>query len=91
MKKTGILVAIALMTSTGAMAADDQPDAAKEKKVCKSQKITGSLTKVNRVCKTQAQWDEQERLAKQGLDRTVGESNRYVNFQNAPGPGGPAS
>ena len=68
MKKTGILVAIALMTSTGVMAADEQPDAAKEKKICKTQKVTGSLTRVNRICMTEAEWRELNDRTRRGVD-----------------------
>jgi|GEM_PF-1313977 len=36
--------------------AENQADA--EKKVCRTEKVTGSRTKRNRVCMTQAEWDE---------------------------------
>ena len=53
------VAAAALMTATGALAAEPDGQAAKaEKKVCKTEKITGSLTRVRRICMTQREWDE---------------------------------
>jgi hypothetical protein len=41
---------------------------AKAKKVCRSEKVTGSRTKVRRVCMTQADWDDLAARTKKGLD-----------------------
>lgn len=49
--------AILMLGMTSAAGASEPSDATKEKKVCKSEKITGSLTRVRRVCLTQREWD----------------------------------
>lgn len=95
MIKYGILALSLALAATSASANEtEQADAtqaqaqAQEKKICRSQKVTGSLTKVIRRCRTKAEWEQEAQLAKQGVDRTTSESTRYVQFQNAPGPGG---
>ncbi len=69
MKRIILAAAIALAASGAAASAQDNDEAAqKEKTICKTQKVTGSRTQVRRVCMTQAQWDEQRRNTKRGLD-----------------------
>jgi len=47
----------------------------KEKKICHSEPITGSLTRVNRICLTAAEWDKlSEETAK-----NVDDINKYQN------------
>ena len=46
----------ALVAATPASADDKDASAPKEKKICKSEKITGSLTRVRRICLTEAEW-----------------------------------
>lgn len=43
--------------------AAEAPDANKDKKVCKSLKITGSRLARKRICATQAEWDRQREEA----------------------------
>ena len=43
-------------------------DAEKEKKVCRSEKMTGSLTRRNRICMTVAQWRELSDRTRRGID-----------------------
>lgn len=60
MKKAfGIVVTAVLLTATGSFAQESETDQAQpsEKKICKSEKMTGSLTRVRRTCMTKAQWD----------------------------------
>lgn len=68
--KSLILAALATALVPTATLGQDSADAKskKEKKICKTYKVTGSLTRVNRICMTQAEWDEQQRRTKQGLD-----------------------
>lgn len=40
----------------------------KEKLICKSEKVTGSRTKVNRTCLTKEQWEQLAANTKKGLD-----------------------
>lgn len=66
MKLLWMVAGIALATGTAVNANDDEgEDAAKEEKViCKTKKVTGSRTKVNRTCLTKAQWDAQAAAAR---------------------------
>ena len=53
-----VIAALALAVPGAALAAEDSDSGEKkEKKICRSEKVTGSLTRVNRVCLTQSQWD----------------------------------
>ena len=60
--KVLLAVALAAAVSAPALAANDSnsgaQDAPKEKKVCRTETVTGSLIGKKRVCLTQAQWDE---------------------------------
>jgi len=86
MRTIGILIGAAgLALATGAIAADPETDAQqeapKERKICKSEKMTGSLTRVRRTCLTQAQWDEV-------AERSRRATNDFVrNSQNSQSPG----
>lgn len=85
------------VTSIPAAAQDDaQPQEKaekkkKEKKVCRTEKITGSLTRVNRICLTQAEWDEVAARTKKGVDELVGGAGGGTNSAwdptNQPGVG----
>lgn len=44
-------------------------EAAGQKKVCRSEKLTGSLTRVRRICQTQAEWDAMAQNTREGVDR----------------------
>jgi hypothetical protein len=63
------IAALALVTGTGALAEGTTADQAKaEKKVCRSERVTGSLARVNKICMTQAEWDRLGRETKKDLD-----------------------
>ena len=100
MKKAAILLVAALLTSgTVAVAAapdtDGSQDAQKEKRICKSEKITGSLTRVRRSCYTQREWDRLAEIARRDVDLITRDANQgyndAVNRRNMPGgaPSGP--
>lgn len=84
MKSLQIAAAVLLMTAAGAIAAPPPPEAeaeaeqpAREKKICRTEKITGSLTRVRRTCLTQRQWDEMAlntRRAIEGLERDANQT-----------------
>ena len=79
MKIFSIAALAALMTATGALAAPQASQAEQprqEKKVCKSEKITGSLTRVRRTCMTQAEWDRLAQGSRDGVDGMVRDSGR---------------
>jgi hypothetical protein len=92
-----ILAAAVLAASTGLSAAAQEAareEPKKEKKICRSEKVTGSLTRVNRICLTQAQWDELAARTRRGLDEmgraAGGGTNSAWDPNKAPGaPGGP--
>ena len=72
-----ILLATALATSLSIPAlADDgkarDDDAAtrapKEKKVCRTEMVTGSLVAKRRICMTQAEWDQMARNYQHSMD-----------------------
>ena len=71
--KIGILGIALLALSAGAMAAApaDRPaeqEAQQEKKICRVDRATGSLTRRTRICLTRAQWNELHNRTKRGLD-----------------------
>ena len=71
--KIGILGIALLALSAGAMAAApaEQPadeGAQQEKKICRVDRATGSLTRRTRICLTRAEWNELHRRTKRGLD-----------------------
>ncbi|HEY7807150.1 MAG TPA: hypothetical protein VIC34_08125 [Croceibacterium sp.] len=72
--KSGYLLAAlaAFAVATPALAGDkDQKsgqDAPKEKKVCHTETVTGSLIARQRICKTQAEWDELAAATKRNMD-----------------------
>ena len=51
------IAALALAIPGAASAAEESNSGEKEKKICRTEKVTGSLTRVNRVCLTREQWD----------------------------------
>ncbi|MEO6041200.1 MAG: hypothetical protein ABIP41_04805 [Croceibacterium sp.] len=56
MKTSCFIAALALLSATGAIA-QNEPEKA-EKKICKTERVTGSLTRVNKICMTKAEWNE---------------------------------
>lgn len=60
--KAGVAAAALLMASSGALATEPgapatQDQAQQEKKICRTDRATGSLTRRTRICMTRAQWD----------------------------------
>ncbi|MBO9669378.1 MAG: hypothetical protein J7485_02560 [Sphingobium sp.] len=97
MSKNRLLVAMILAMATVTPAAhakdkdtDAQPDP--NKKVCKSEKVTGSLTRVNRVCMTQAEWAEMAEKTNKSINDLNRNQARFAPGQvgqgvNTPGLG----
>ena len=77
MRILGIGAAALLVTAGGALAAapesgDAKPEAAKkEKKICRTEKMTGSLTRVRRVCLTESEWRRLSEVTRRGVDEVV--------------------
>ena len=89
MKKTCLAALMVIMSTSSVAAADgDKEKPKKEKKICRSEKVTGSLTRVNRICMTQAEWDELAARTKKGLDEMASSAAGGQAISNNPGPGG---
>jgi hypothetical protein len=70
MNKTLVLALFALATATGAAAAapaNQTPDP--EKKICKTERVTGSRTRTQRICMTAAEWQQLAARTAQNIDR----------------------
>ena len=72
-KGLGIVVAMTMAASglavSGASAAESEGDGSeKEKKICRTTKMTGSLTRRTRICMTEAEWRELANRTRKGLE-----------------------
>jgi invasion protein IalB len=91
--KTYCIFAALALVSTSA-SAQQQPQAApaeaapkEEKKICRSERATGSLTRVNRICMTKAEWDQ---LA-ESTRKNIGDISRQAGTNTSGGASaGPA-
>lgn len=87
MKKTAILVSAALLASgTAAIAADKETEGAKdakeEKRICKTEKVTGSLTRVRRTCLTQREWDRLAEITRRNVNELERDANQSEALTN---------
>jgi hypothetical protein len=76
MKSGYLLAAIAAFAVAAPAVAGDRDkdqksaqDAPKEKKICHTETVTGSLIARQRICKTQAQWDEIAAATRRDMDK----------------------
>ena len=94
-----LLAAILVLSASGASAADEDKsgsdEATKEKKICRTEKITGSLTRRSRICLTEAQWRELNDRTRRGVSEMQGSASGAPGCISAmdaacgaPGPGG---
>jgi hypothetical protein len=88
MKTSLTIAALALFAATGAMAEPAQDAAAPkaEKKVCKTERVTGSLTRVNKICMTAQEWTALAANSRKALDdisRTTGTAGGASNANGA--------
>ena len=72
--RTRTIAAAVLFMATGAIAAappapPDEPK--REKKICKTERMTGSLTRRSRICLTETQWREVNNRTRKGVDEMV--------------------
>ena len=85
MKAVGIVLATFLLTATSGTAVGAAPETEqapeKEKKICKNEKITGSLTRVRRVCLTQREWDRMAETARNSVNDLDRNANRTQSAQ----------
>jgi hypothetical protein len=82
--KNRILGAALLVAAGGVLAAPPQEQPAQqsaqqaaqpEKKICRTERATGSLTRRTRICLTAAQWREINDRTRHGIDEFVGDAS----------------
>jgi hypothetical protein len=92
MKSTFVAAALAMaLTGISASAQDAEQEAPREKKICRTDKATGSLTRRTRICMTEAQWRELNSRTQRGVGEMQGQGSGGQVVANNPGPGGPGS
>jgi len=69
-------------------AANDGAEPQEEKKVCRTERATGSLTRRTRVCMTAAQWREINARTYKGVSEMQGSASGSQAVVNNPGAGG---
>jgi hypothetical protein len=81
----GTGVAAAAQEAQPAQSPPEQPE---EKKVCRTERATGSLTRRTRVCMTAAQWREINAKTYKGVTEMQGTASGSQAIPNNPGAGG---
>ena len=75
-------------TSAYATAQETQEEPKPEKKICRTEKATGSLTRRTRICLTEAQWRELNSRTQRGFQEMTsgagGGTNPAQNPANSP-------
>jgi|EndMetStandDraft_4_1072995.scaffolds.fasta_scaffold1182347_2 hypothetical protein len=94
MSKNRFLVAMILAVATMAPAAHAKDkDAGGEpdpnKKICKNEKMTGSLTRVTRTCMTAAEWSKIAETTNKSIDDLNRNQGRAVQTQAGQGVNNP--
>lgn len=70
------VLALAAAPALGAQeVAPADPPAKPEPKICKKDRATGSLTRVNKICLTRSEWNELNRKTKDALDDFTSRQN----------------
>jgi hypothetical protein len=72
MRHINILAAVAATVLLGGMAgAKDQPQAPKEKKICRIQDDSTSRITAKRICRTKAEWEQGSDEAQRDAERAI--------------------
>ena len=87
MKLVWFAAGVALATGAVANAEDEAASNPEEKVVCRTEKLTGSRTKVKRVCMTKAQWDALAEQTRKGMDDFSRNAGQPPPTKNPYGPG----
>lgn len=89
--KSIIVAAAIAMAATGvaASAQEAEEEPKQEKKICRTERATGSLTRRTRICLTEAQWRELNSRTYRGVSQMQGDASGSQAVANNPGPGGP--
>ncbi|MBO9517422.1 MAG: hypothetical protein J7493_05095 [Porphyrobacter sp.] len=82
--------ALVTLASVSAAAQEQQQaePAKDDKKICRTEKMTGSLTRRSRICLTAAQWRELSVRTKKGVDEMQGSASGGQAIVNNAGAGG---
>lgn len=82
MKLTALLVALPLAVSTTPLLAQTSTGqtAQSERRVCRSFERTGSNIRVRRVCLTEAQWAERDRLDRERVQDLANRPNLACSY-----------
>lgn len=84
---TGMLLLAFAVPALADEPSKDDPSA-KEKKICRTEPITGSRTRVNRICMTREQWDEVAKRTTDAIDSfTRNATSGLPTGKNPMGPG----
>jgi predicted secreted protein len=93
MKFVHVLVAAATVAIAGtAVAQTDQPataEPAKEKKICRTETVTGSLMRKRRTCMTAEEWNQLDRNTQEDMRRFTDKQNRFEPSNPTMGVSGP--
>ena len=79
------VVAVSLLIADAGLAADEPAPASQDKKICRTERSTGSLTRSRRICMTQAEWDALRRETKQDVDSMQRNGGAIPRSQGAAG------
>ncbi len=74
--------------SAATSAQDQAAEPQEEKKICRTERATGSLTRRTRVCMTAAQWREINARTYKGVSEMQGSASGSQAIVNNPGAGG---
>ena len=94
MKSIFVAAAMAMAVtavSAGAQEAQQEQEQPPEKKICRTERATGSLTRRTRTCLTEAQWRELNSRTYKGVSEMQGQASGGQAVANNPGAGGPGS
>ena len=79
---------VMVVTGVAASAQEAQPEPQEERKICRTTKMTGSLTRRTRICLTEAQWRELNARTQRGVSEMQGQASGGQAVQNNQGAGG---
>jgi hypothetical protein len=65
------VLAVTIAPASVAAQEESGEPAKPEKKICRTEKMTGSLTRRTRICLTEAQWREVNSRTRKGVDEMV--------------------
>ena len=71
---TALVAAMATPAMAGDDKAQDQGATVKEKKICHTETVTGSLISKRRICMTKAEWDQLAQNSKNSVDKFTSRS-----------------